>query len=33
LAAIASTLFNPQLLRPVSALTVSEQKHVVQGRI
>jgi len=33
LAAIASTLFNPQLLRPVSALTVSGQKHVVQGRI
>jgi hypothetical protein len=33
LAALASRFFKPELLRPVSALTVSGQKDVEQGRI
>jgi hypothetical protein len=33
LAALASRFFKPELLRPVSALSVSGQKHVEQGRI
>jgi len=33
LAALASRFFKPESLRPVSVLTISGQKHVVQGRI
>ena len=33
LAALASRFFKPELLWPVSALTVSGQKHAEQGRI